>query len=193
MQLMMLEGDAGLYTSLVSAFGRAGSCDDVLSTAAMVEGKGVADRGRIYSAAVSSLLEGNRTAEAVDLYRRSLDDGAVYSKDGYVAAIRGAGHSREPALSAFFLSELKSRLPERCVMRSSSSGSKAGSGGWTLSWLMLLTGMAHAADWLAAVRPWSRPVCCGSPSRPAAGRGRWRRPPRSCSSTTATVRGGRGM
>jgi pentatricopeptide repeat protein len=39
-ELLNVEGNAPLYTNLVSAFGRAGSFDDVLSTVALIEGRG---------------------------------------------------------------------------------------------------------------------------------------------------------
>jgi hypothetical protein len=72
----------------------------------------MADKGRVYSTAVSSLLEGNRTSEASELYHRAVGDGAMFSREGYEVVMRGAAASRDPGLSAFFLKELRTRLPE---------------------------------------------------------------------------------
>lgn len=109
---MKIEGDvAALYTTLVGAFGRAGSYDDVISSAMMVEGRGITDKGRTYSTAVASLLEGNRTAPALELYDRSVADGAEISKRGYEVLIAGAAASSDPSISAFFLTEMQKKLP----------------------------------------------------------------------------------
>ena len=104
------EGDAALYTSLVAAFGRAGSYEDVISSAVLVEGKGVADKGRIYSSAVAALLEGDLPSPARELYERALRDGAVISRKGYEVMIAGASLSSDPSQAVFFLQEFKSAV-----------------------------------------------------------------------------------
>lgn len=111
MDEMKIESDAALYTTLVGAFGRAGSYDDVITSAMMVEGRGIADKGRTYSTAVASLLEGNRTTQALELYTRSLADGAVITKRGYEVLVAGAAASSDPSISAFFFTEMKNKLP----------------------------------------------------------------------------------
>jgi pentatricopeptide repeat protein len=107
---LQVEGDAGLYTTLVGAFGRAGSYDDVIQSAKLVEGKGMADKGRIYSTAVAALLEGDLPSEALQLYKESIKDGAQISRKGYEVLIAGAAASSDPSQSVFFLKELKSAL-----------------------------------------------------------------------------------
>ncbi|KAM3571668.1 hypothetical protein VYU27_006321 [Nannochloropsis oceanica] len=105
-----VEGDAALYTSLVAAFGRAGSYEDVVSSAVLVEGKGVADKGRIYSSAVAALLEGDLPSPARELYKRALRDGAVISRKGYEVMIAGASRASDPSQAVFFLQEFTSAV-----------------------------------------------------------------------------------
>jgi hypothetical protein len=40
----------------------------------------------------------------------------MFSREGYEVVMRGAAASRDPGLSAFFLKELRTRLPERVRM-----------------------------------------------------------------------------
>jgi hypothetical protein len=105
-----VEGDAALYTSLVSAFGRAGSLADVVEAAKLVEGKGLADKGRIYSTAVAALLEGKLVAEARGLYDKGLADGAEVGQRGYEVLVHaGASCNSDPAQAAFFLREMRAK------------------------------------------------------------------------------------
>lgn len=109
MAALDIEGDATLYTTLISAFGRGGSYEDVIKSAQLVEGKGIADKGRIYSTAVASLLEGNLIPEALGLYQRALQDGAEISRRGYEVLVAGAAASTDPIQAVFFLNEMKAR------------------------------------------------------------------------------------
>ena len=106
-----MDGDAALYTSLVSAFGRAGSLADVLTAAKLVEGKGLADKGRIYSTAVAALLEGGMDGEARELYQTGLGDGAEIGQRGYEALIfaTSAPIAGDPTQAVFFLKEMRAR------------------------------------------------------------------------------------
>jgi len=122
-----VEGDAALYTSLVAAFGRAGSYEDVVSSAVLVEGKGVADKGRIYSTAVGALLEGDLPAPARELYERALRDGAVISRKGYEVLIAGASLSSDPAQAVFFLQEFKTAVA--AATAGAAPGGEDGTGG----------------------------------------------------------------
>ena len=110
-----VDGDAALYTTLVAAFGRAGSYDDVVASAMLVEGKGVADKGRIYSTAVAALLEGGLLGPAQELYQRALKDGAEISRKGYEVLVNGAALSSDPTLAIFFLYEMKQAAPDEPV------------------------------------------------------------------------------
>lgn len=106
-----VDGDAALYTALVSAFGRAGSLADVTAAAKLVEGKGLADKGRIYSTAVAALLEGGLTQEARELYQTGLGDGAEMGQRGYEALVFAASAptAADPTQAAFFLKEMRAR------------------------------------------------------------------------------------
>jgi len=118
-----VDGDAALYTSLVSAFGRAGSLADVVEAAKLVEGKGLADKGRIYSTAVAALLEGDLVGEALELYARGVADGAGITQRGYevlVQAAAGAPSAEAQAQAVFFLREMRARglaAPARAYWR----------------------------------------------------------------------------
>jgi pentatricopeptide repeat protein len=122
-----VEGDAALYTSLVAAFGRAGSYEDVVSSAVLVEGKGVADKGRIYSTGVAALLEGDLPSPARELYERALRDGAVISRKGYEVLISGASLSSDPSQAVFFLQEFKTAVAAAAA--GASPGGEEGAGG----------------------------------------------------------------
>ena len=119
-----MEGDAALYTALVGAFGRAGSHEDVLSSAKLVEGKGLADTGRIYSTAVASLLEGNLVAEARDLYDRAMQDGAEVGARGYEALVWGAALSQDPAQAAWQLLGMIDGLNAQALVRWGAGGDR---------------------------------------------------------------------
>lgn len=107
---LSVEGDARLYTELVSAFGRASSYDDVVASARLVEGTGVVEKGRIYSTAVASLLKGNLTAPARKLYIQALEDGAVIGGKGFEALVAGAAASTDPLEGVFYLNEMRKHV-----------------------------------------------------------------------------------
>jgi hypothetical protein len=61
----------------------------------------MADKGRVYSTAVSSLLESNRTSEASELYHRAVGDGATFSREGHEVVMRGGGVEGPGAVGLF--------------------------------------------------------------------------------------------
>lgn len=86
-------------------------------TTEAAQARGQGEMGRVYSTAVASLLAGNRTAEARGVYERALGAGVDMDRRGYDAMVAGAAASDDPALSVFFVAEMKQRLlPQGCVV-----------------------------------------------------------------------------